>query len=72
MYYFPNSEPVNFSISNSKCFFFICIQFSEETGKVVCVFNNFAQFIVIYQTNALAQLMKQKLFENSSVFFIIQ
>ena len=38
-------------MSGSNCCFLICIQVSQETGKVVCyshLFKNFPQFLVIY------------------------
>ena len=50
-YSFPNFEPVHYSMSRSSCFFLICIQVSQETGKVVWyshLFKNFPQFVVIY------------------------
>ena len=33
--HFPNLEPVHCSMSGSNCSFFICIQISQEAGKVV-------------------------------------
>ena len=33
MYSFPNLEPVSFSMSDSNCFFLICIQVPQEAGK---------------------------------------
>ena len=44
-------EPVYCSISSSNCCFLICIQISQETGKVVWfshLFNNFQQSVVIH------------------------
>ena len=49
-YSFPNLEPVCCSISGSNCCFLICIQVSQETGKVLWysyLFKNFPQFVVI-------------------------
>ena len=48
---FPNFEPVCCSMSSSNSCFMICIQISQETGKVVWyfyLFLNFPQFIVIH------------------------
>ena len=45
-YCFPTSEPVHFSISGCGCCFLICIQVSQEAGKVICyshLFKNFPQ-----------------------------
>ena len=49
-YSVPNLEPVHCSISGSNCCFLICIQVSQETGKVLWysyLFKNFPQFFVI-------------------------
>ena len=51
MYSFPNLEPVCFSMSNSNCCFFTCIQISQEAGQVVWyshLLKNFPQFVVIH------------------------
>ena len=51
MYPFPNFEPVCCAMSSSNCCFLICIQVSQETGKVVSyshLFKNFPQFVVIH------------------------
>ena len=48
-YSFPNFEPVLFSMSGSNCCFLMCIQVSQEAGKVVWyphLFKNFPQFAV--------------------------
>ena len=48
---FSKLEPVLFSMSRSNCFFLICIQVSQEAGKVVWyshLFKNFPQFVVIH------------------------
>ena len=50
MYSFSNFEPVCFPISNSNCCFLICLQISQEAGKVILythLFKNFPQFLVI-------------------------
>ena len=51
MYSFPNLEPVCCSMSSSNCCFLICMQISQETGKVVWyfhLFKNVPQFVVIH------------------------
>ena len=51
MYFFPNIEPVHRSMPSSNYFFLTCIQFSQETGKVVWyshLFKNFPRFVVIH------------------------
>ena len=51
MYFFPDLKPVCCSMSSSNCQFLICIQISQEAGKVVWyshLFKNFSQFVVIY------------------------
>ena len=52
MYSFPSFESVHCSMSGSNCCFLICIQVSQETGKVVWysphLFNIFPQFVVIH------------------------
>ena len=50
-YSFPNLEPVCCSMSRSNCFFFTCIQISQEAGQVVWyshLLKNFPQFVVIH------------------------
>ena len=52
MYSFPNFDPVSCSMSGSNFCFFICIQVSQETGKVVWyshLFKSFPQFVMIPQ-----------------------
>ena len=44
-------EPVSCSLSGSNCCFLICIQVSQEAGKVIRyshLFKNFPQFVVIH------------------------
>ena len=51
MYSFPNSEPVQCSMSGSHCCFLTCIQVSQESDQVVCysyLLKNFLQFVVIH------------------------
>ena len=50
-YSFPYLEPVCCSMSSSNCCFLICIQVSQEAGKVVWyshLFQHFPQFVVIH------------------------
>ena len=50
-YTFPNFQPVSFSMSSSNCCFLICMQVSQESGKMVRyshLFKNFPQFVVIH------------------------
>ena len=57
MYSFPNFEPVHCSVSGSICCFLICIQISQEAGKVVWyshLLKNFAQFVVIHTVKGLS------------------
>ena len=51
IYSFPNLEPVHCSMSGSNCCFLICLQMSQEAGKVVWyshLLKNFPQFVVIH------------------------
>ena len=57
----PNTMAVS-EFWRDNCCFFICLQISQEEGKVVWyshLFKNFPQFVVIH-TEALVQSMKQK------------
>ena len=49
MYFFPNFEPILFSMSSSNCCFLTSIQISQETGNVVwCSYllKNFPQLVI--------------------------
>ena len=49
MYSFPSFEPVPFSMFSSNCCFLICIQISQEAGKVVWyshLLKNFQSFVI--------------------------
>ena len=51
IYSFPNLEPVHCSMSGSNCCFLICLQMSQEAGKVVWyshLLKNFPEFVVIH------------------------
>ena len=50
-YSFLNLDPIRCSMSGSNCFFLICLQVSQEAGKVVWYFyhfQNFPQFVLIH------------------------
>ena len=74
MYSFPNLEPVHCSISGSKRCFLICIQISQEGGKVVWyshLFKNFPQFVVIHTVKGFGMVNKAEVdvFLELSCFF---
>ena len=76
-YSFPNFEPVHYSMSRSSCFFLICIQVSQETGKVVWyshLFMTFLQFVVIHTVKGFRVVNEQRqmFFMNSLAFSMIQ
>ena len=51
MYSFLNLGPACCSMSGSNCCFLICIQISQEAGKVIWyshLFQSFTQFLVIH------------------------
>ena len=57
MYHFPNFEPVHCSMSGSNSCFLICLQISQEAGKVVWyshLLENFPQFVVIHTDKGLS------------------
>ena len=71
---FPNLEPVCCPMSGSNCCFFICIQISQEVGKVVWyfrLFQNFPQFPVIHTVKGFGILNKAEVdvFLELSCFF---
>ena len=74
MYSFPNFEPVCCSMSSSNCCFLICIQVSQEAGKVVWyshLFQNLPQFVVIYTVKGVSIVNKAEVdaFLDLSCFF---
>ena len=74
MYSFPNLEPVCCSVSSSNCYFFTCIQISQEAGQVVwysCLFKNFPQFVVIHTVKGFGIVNKAEvdIFLELSCFF---
>ena len=79
MYSFPNLEPVHCSMSSSNCCFLICIQVSQEAGKVVKIFvvwyshllKNFPQLIVIHRVKGFGIVNKAEIdvFLELSCFF---
>ena len=63
MYFFPDLEPVCYSMSSSNCCFLTCIQISQEAGQVVWyshLFKNFPQFVVIHTIKGLYKLDLEK------------
>ena len=51
-------------MSNSKCCFLTCMQFSQEAGRVVCYFQlseNFPQYIVIHTIKVFAIVNKAEI-----------
>ena len=74
MYFFPNLEPVCYSMSSSNCCFLTCIQISEEAGQVVWYshhFQNFPQFVVIHTVKGFGKINKAEVdvFLKLSCFF---
>ena len=74
MYSFLNLEPVYCSISSSNCCFLICIQISQEAGKVVWyshLFKNFPQSAVIHTIKGFGVVNKAEIdvFLELSCFF---
>ena len=68
MYSFPNLEPVHCSTSSSNCCFLICIQVSQEAGKVVWyshLLKNFPQFVVIHTVRGFSVVNEAEFFWNS-------
>ena len=60
---FLNLEPVIFSMSNSNCCFFICIQVSQKMGLVfwyLHLSNNFTQFVVIHSVKGFSSVYEAK------------
>ena len=77
MYSLPYLEPICCSMSSSNCCFLICVQNSQEAGKVVWhsrLFKNFPQFVMIHTVKGLAWSIKQNwnIFWNSLAFSMIQ
>ena len=73
-YSFPNFEPIYCFMSNSNCCFLICIQISQETGKVVRyshLFKNILQFLVIHTVKGFGIVNKTEVavFLELSCFF---
>ena len=74
MYSFSYLEPVCYSMSSSNCCFLICVQISQEAGKVVWyshLFQNFPQFIVIHTVKGFGIVNKAEIdvFLELSCFF---
>ena len=74
MYSFSYLEPVCCSMSSSNCCFLICIQISQEAGKVIWyshLFQNFPQLIVIHTVKSFGIVNKAEIdiFLELSCFF---
>ena len=71
MYFFPNLEPVHWSMSGSNCCFLTCIQGSQGAGKVVWyfyLFKNFPQFVMIHMVKGFS-IVNEDIFLEYSCFF---
>ena len=75
MYSFPNLILVHCSMYGSNYCFLICIQVSQEAGKVVWyshLFQNLPQFVVIHIIKDFSIVNEQVLFWNFLAFSVIQ
>ena len=77
MYFFPNFEPVCYSMSHSNCCFLTCIQISQDAGKVVWYFHLFENFPVCCDSHSQRLWCSQWsrgicFFWNSLAFLMIQ
>ena len=64
MYSFSDLEPVYCSMPSSNCCFLICIQISQEAGKVVWnshLFKNFPLFVVIHTVKGFGIVNKAEI-----------
>ena len=64
-------------MSNSHCYFLICIQVLQQAGKVVWythLFQNFPQFVVIHTVKGFGVVNKAEVdvFWNSLAFWMTQ
>ena len=60
MYSFPNLEPVRCSMSGSNCCFLICIQVSQEAGKVVWYSHLLKNFKLIHYFLSVEEIQGRK------------
>ena len=72
--YFPNLEPVCFSMSSSNYCFLICIQIAHKADKVIWyshLLKNFPQFVVIHIVKGFGIVSKAEIdvFLELSCFF---
>ena len=77
MYFFPNFEPVCYSMSHSNCCFLTCIQISLDAGKVVWYSHLFENFPVCCDSHSQRLWCSQWsrgrcFFWNSLAFSMIQ
>ena len=71
MYSFPNLEPACCNMSSTNCCFLICIQISQEAGRVVWsshLWKNFSQFVVIHTAKGFGTDNKDDVFLELSWF----
>ena len=74
MHFFPNFEPVWFSMFASNCCFLTCIQVSQEAGKVVwysSLFQNFPQSIVVHTGFGIVNKAETDIFLELLLFSMI-
>ena len=74
MYFFPDLEPVCFSMSSFNCCLLTCIQISQEASQVVWyshLLKNFPQFVVIHTVKGFGIVNKAEVdaFLELSCFF---
>ena len=72
MYFFPNLEPVCYSMSSSNCCFLTCTQIPQEAGQVVWyshIFQNFLQFVVIHTVKSFSVVSEVEVGFFSFFFF---
>ena len=72
--FFPNLEPLHCSKSSSNCFFLICIEISQEGGKVPWysqLFKSIPQFVEIHTVKGFSIVNEAEVdvFLGSSCFF---
>ena len=75
MYSFSYLEPVCCSMSSSNCYFLICIQISQEAGKMVWyshLLKNSPLFVVIHTVKGFGVVNKAEVFLELLAFLMIQ
>jgi len=72
MYSYPNFEPVCFSMSVFNCCFLICLQVSQEVGKMDWyshLLNNFLRFVEIHIVKDFSTVDRSRCFSGFFFFF---